>query len=122
MNRRGEDGFLKFRDAAHSGIQWWQMTTHSKATIISMAVVTTVVCSLLHEGLGHGVTAWLRGDIVTELTDNLMPHTAPAQELTVRRSPAWWPLRWEPPSCLPSPAASSSIAASEEAPATSRVR
>ena len=26
--------------------------------------------TLLHEGVGHGVTAWLRGDIPTELTSN----------------------------------------------------
>ncbi|MFP5211465.1 MAG: hypothetical protein ACLGRW_19440 [Acidobacteriota bacterium] len=43
---------------------------HSKATIVSMAVVASGLASLLHEGLGHGVTAWLRGDIVTELTSN----------------------------------------------------
>jgi hypothetical protein len=43
---------------------------HSKATIISMAIVAVGVTTLLHEGLGHGVTAWLRGDIPTELTSN----------------------------------------------------
>lgn len=46
------------------------MRDHDKATIISMAVVVSVISSLLHEGLGHGVTAWLRGDVVTELTSN----------------------------------------------------
>jgi hypothetical protein len=45
-------------------------TQHSKATIISMAVIASAVATLLHEGVGHGVTAWLRGDIVTELTSN----------------------------------------------------
>ncbi len=43
---------------------------HSKATIISMAVVATGLAVFLHEALGHGVTAWLRGDIPTELTSN----------------------------------------------------
>ena len=43
---------------------------HSKSTIISMAVVATGLAVLLHEGVGHGITAWLRGDIPTELTSN----------------------------------------------------
>ena len=43
---------------------------HNKATIVSLVVVATAICSLLHEGLGHGVTAWLRNDIVTQLTSN----------------------------------------------------
>jgi hypothetical protein len=43
---------------------------HSKATIISMAVIAVGTATLLHEGLGHGVTAWLRGDVPTELTSN----------------------------------------------------
>jgi hypothetical protein len=43
---------------------------HSKATIISMAVIASAIGTLLHEGIGHGVTAWLRGDVVTELTSN----------------------------------------------------
>lgn len=43
---------------------------HSKATIISMAVIASALATVLHEGLGHGVTAALRGDIVTELTSN----------------------------------------------------
>lgn len=42
----------------------------SKATIVSMAVVAMGLAALLHEGLGHGVTAWLRGDMVTQLTSN----------------------------------------------------
>ena len=45
-------------------------TEHSKATIISMAVIASATGTMLHEGLGHGVTAWLRGDMVTELTSN----------------------------------------------------
>jgi hypothetical protein len=43
---------------------------HSKATIISMAVIASGVGTLRHEGVGHGVVAWLRGDIPTELTSN----------------------------------------------------
>lgn len=43
---------------------------NSKLTIVSIAVVAAVAGSLLHEGLGHGVTAWLRGDLVTEWTSN----------------------------------------------------
>jgi hypothetical protein len=46
------------------------MRMHSKATIVSMAVIASSAATLLHEGLGHGVTAWLRGDVVTELTSN----------------------------------------------------
>jgi hypothetical protein len=43
---------------------------HSKATIISIAIVAVGVTTLLHEGVGHGVTAWLRGGVPTELTSN----------------------------------------------------
>jgi hypothetical protein len=43
---------------------------HSKATIVSMAVIAIGTTALLHEGVGHGVTAWLRGDVPTELTSN----------------------------------------------------
>jgi hypothetical protein len=43
---------------------------HSKATIISMAVIASAAATLLHEGAGHGVVAWLQGDIPTELTSN----------------------------------------------------
>lgn len=45
-------------------------TEHSKRTIISIAVLASATGTLLHEGVGHGVTAWLRGDIPTELTSN----------------------------------------------------
>ncbi len=44
--------------------------SNDKPTIISMAVIASAAATLLHEGLGHGVTAWLRGDVVTELTSN----------------------------------------------------
>ena len=43
---------------------------HSRATIVSMAVIASAAATLLHEGLGHGVVAWVRGDIPTELTSN----------------------------------------------------
>lgn len=43
---------------------------HSKATIISMAVLASAAAALLHEGVGHGVIAWLRDDIPTQLTSN----------------------------------------------------
>lgn len=43
---------------------------HSKLSIFGTAVVSVGLAALLHEGLGHGVTAWLRGDVVTELTSN----------------------------------------------------
>ncbi len=43
---------------------------HSKATIVSMAVLAEATATLLHEGVGHGVTAWLRGAVPTELTSN----------------------------------------------------
>lgn len=35
-----------------------------------MAIVANGLATLLHEGVGHGVVAWLRGDTVTELTSN----------------------------------------------------
>ena len=43
---------------------------HDRVTIASIAVIASALATLLHEGVGHGVTAWLRGDIVTELTSN----------------------------------------------------
>src|ERR1700678_3490578 len=43
---------------------------NSKATIVSIAVIASGIATLLHEGLGHGVTAWFRGAIPTELTSN----------------------------------------------------
>jgi hypothetical protein len=50
---------------------------HSKATIISMAIVSMGLAASLHEGLGHGVTAWLRGDVVTQLTSNHLSDNEP---------------------------------------------
>jgi hypothetical protein len=46
------------------------MSRHDLKTIVSMAVIGSATATLLHEGLGHGVVAWLRGDIPTELTSN----------------------------------------------------
>jgi hypothetical protein len=43
---------------------------HNRITIISMAVVATGLTILLHEGVGHGLVAWLRGDVPTQLTSN----------------------------------------------------
>lgn len=53
------------------------MASHSKSTIVAMAVVASALSSLLHEGLGHGVTAWLRGDVVMELTSNHLSSVRP---------------------------------------------
>jgi hypothetical protein len=50
---------------------------HDKPTIISMAVIASASATLLHEGVGHGITAWLRGDIVTELTSNHLSTARP---------------------------------------------
>jgi hypothetical protein len=50
---------------------------HSKLTIASMAVIASALGTLLHEGLGHGVLAWLRGDIPTELTSNHLSSLRP---------------------------------------------
>jgi hypothetical protein len=50
---------------------------HDRKTIISMAVVASAAATLLHEGVGHGVTAWLRGDIPTELTSNHLSSLRP---------------------------------------------
>lgn len=44
--------------------------SNSKPTIISMAVLAIAISSALHEGIGHGLVAYLRGDIPTELTSN----------------------------------------------------
>jgi hypothetical protein len=46
-------------------------------TILSMAIIASASATLLHEGLGHGVTAWLRGDIVTDLTSNHLSAMVP---------------------------------------------
>ncbi len=53
------------------------MAEHSKATIISMAVIASALATLLHEGVGHGITAWIRGDVPTELTSNHLSSLRP---------------------------------------------
>ena len=50
---------------------------HSKITIISMAVIAGGLATLLHEGVGHGVMAWLRGDTPTQLTSNHLSSLRP---------------------------------------------
>ena len=50
---------------------------HCRKTIVALAVLAAGIGSLLHEGLGHGVAAWLRGDIVTELTSNHLDSVRP---------------------------------------------
>jgi hypothetical protein len=50
---------------------------HSKTTIVSMAVLASAIATLLHEGVGHGLIAWLRGDIPTELTSNHLSSMRP---------------------------------------------
>src|SRR5947209_16205839 len=46
------------------------MPAHNRATIVSMAIIASAVATLLHEGVGHGVVAWLRDAGPTELTTN----------------------------------------------------
>lgn len=52
-------------------------TRHDKATIVSMTAIALAVATTLHEGVGHGVTAWLRGDVVTQLTSNHLSSVTP---------------------------------------------
>jgi hypothetical protein len=49
---------------------WLSCDRHDKLTIVSMAVVASAAATLVHEGVGHGLMAWLRGDVPTELTSN----------------------------------------------------
>lgn len=44
--------------------------SHDRRTVVSMAVVGQALAVLLHEGVGHGVTAWLRGAGPVALTSN----------------------------------------------------
>jgi hypothetical protein len=53
------------------------MSRHDVKTIVSMAVIGSAAATLLHEGVGHGVVAWLRGDIPTELTSNHLSSVKP---------------------------------------------
>lgn len=50
---------------------------HDAITIISMAVIASALATLLHEAVGHGLTAWLRGDVPTELTSNHLSSLRP---------------------------------------------
>ena len=50
---------------------------HSRASVVSMAAIAVCLATTLHEGVGHGVTAWLRGDVVTELTSNHLSSVRP---------------------------------------------
>jgi hypothetical protein len=50
---------------------------HDKITIVSMAVIASALATLLHEGVGHGLTAWVRGDVPTELTSNHLSSLRP---------------------------------------------
>src|SRR5262245_24425348 len=43
---------------------------HDTLTIVSMAVIAPALATLLHEGVGHGMTAFVRGDVPTALTSN----------------------------------------------------
>lgn len=43
---------------------------HNLFTIAAIAVIASAGATLLHEGVGHGVVAWLRGAVPTELTSN----------------------------------------------------
>ena len=42
-----------------------------------MAVIASALATLLHEGVGHGLAAFLRGDIPTELTSNHLSSLRP---------------------------------------------
>ena len=42
-----------------------------------MAILAIAISSALHEGIGHGLLAWLRGDIPTELTSNHLSDLRP---------------------------------------------
>ena len=53
------------------------MPRHSRLTIIAVAIIAALTGSLLHEGLGHGLTAALRGDTVTQLTSNHLDSVRP---------------------------------------------
>lgn len=53
------------------------MEQHSKVTIVSMAVIASALATLLHEGVGHGLVATLRGDVPTELTSNHLSSLRP---------------------------------------------
>jgi hypothetical protein len=39
---------------------------HDRLMIVSMAVIASAVATLLHEGVGHGLTAFVRSDVPTD--------------------------------------------------------
>ena len=39
---------------------------HDRLTIVSMAVIASAFATLLHEGVGHGLTGFVRGDVPTD--------------------------------------------------------
>jgi hypothetical protein len=43
---------------------------HDRLTVASLAIIAGTIATTLHEGVGHGVVAWLRGDLPTQLTSN----------------------------------------------------
>ena len=51
--------------------------THDLLTIVSMAVIASALATLLHEGVGHGLTAFVRGDVPTQLTSNHLSSLRP---------------------------------------------
>ena len=42
-----------------------------------MAVIASALATFLHEGVGHGLTAWVRGDVPTALTSNHLSSLQP---------------------------------------------
>jgi hypothetical protein len=50
---------------------------HDRLTIVSMAVIASALATLLHEGVGHGLVAFVRGDVPTELTSNHLSSLRP---------------------------------------------
>jgi hypothetical protein len=50
---------------------------NSRATIVSMAILAIATSALLHEGLGHGLTAYLRGDIPIMVTSSHLDDIRP---------------------------------------------
>jgi hypothetical protein len=50
---------------------------HDKMTVVSLAVLAAAAATLIHEGIGHGLLAWLRGDVPTQLTSNHLSSLRP---------------------------------------------
>ena len=60
---------------------------HNKASVVSMAVIAVCCATTLHEGVGHGATAWLRGDAVTELSSSHLSNLRPDRLSQMRAEP-----------------------------------